>query len=553
MSTSSSPITSGIPTIIARTQNLQPNQILHFSCPKLFDEPTFTTEEKEQFRRFTIEVQRRIAQYGPDLSHLNMFNITQSSDIDTSLTPKDGLFMVALWVILLSELSKVMSLNQLKYPTFDSFRSTYISSTKFFTNEPIEEQHHLWHTANWMFILFKIIPAKKNKGLAMQVVPKMIEGWDVKYVTGSGQTKYTAYRVYIFETEGNTKAAHRGRSRSTSGSTASAMGKGKKRGVSGRPTKARRERSGSGDINFHPSKRRRRRASSISSTGSSTTTRIAAVGHQKKSVSFDMRENEGIESDGRVYVYNFIPGQERDNDEDDEEDFEEDFDEEDDDEEYEEEERVTTTKAKVTVSRTSTRITRKSGSEDAITDGDDQSVVNAEVCKVFTAFAEPILPSVPRGVVRDETTTLMPEVAELMRSESLLNFKVPSKERDISWSEIPVNSTTSTMRRNGSAPMLEFDSLFENASNGYGNFFMGSPVLSHSGISSPHTMLTGNNSNTMMYIGQLPGPSAAPSLGVASTTSSASLASYGGIAAVEPVAAAATTTNQFVTWWSTLQ
>lgn len=38
-----------------------------------------------------------------------------------------------------------------------------------------------------------------------------MEGWQTKYVTGSGQTKATASRVHIFEKEGNITPHHRGR------------------------------------------------------------------------------------------------------------------------------------------------------------------------------------------------------------------------------------------------------------------------------------------------------------------------------------------------------
>lgn len=41
----------------------------------------------------------------------------------------------------------------------------------------------------------------------------MVEGFDAKYVTGSGQTKATANRVHVFEVEGNTKANQRGKIR----------------------------------------------------------------------------------------------------------------------------------------------------------------------------------------------------------------------------------------------------------------------------------------------------------------------------------------------------
>jgi hypothetical protein len=105
-----------------------------------------------------------------------------------------------------------------KYPTVDSFLAAYPG---FFQNESEYEKKYLWLAANWMGILFRMITARKNKGLVLYVVPKLIEGWDAKYVTGSGQTKATANRVHIFETEGNTKANQRGKA------------KGKKRSVEG--------------------------------------------------------------------------------------------------------------------------------------------------------------------------------------------------------------------------------------------------------------------------------------------------------------------------------
>jgi len=61
-----------------------------------------------------------------------------------------------------------------------------------------------------MAILLSMVTPRKSKGLAMAVVPKVIEGMNAKYVTGSGQTKSTADRVHIFETEGGVTASSRG-------------------------------------------------------------------------------------------------------------------------------------------------------------------------------------------------------------------------------------------------------------------------------------------------------------------------------------------------------
>jgi hypothetical protein len=98
----------------------------------------------------------------------------------------------------------------LKYADVDSFLRAYSGK---FDNLDHEEQLRLFNTANWMDVVLRMIPARKNKGLVIQVIPKLVEGWQAKYVTGSGQKKTTADRVHIFETEGNVTAHHRGRMR----------------------------------------------------------------------------------------------------------------------------------------------------------------------------------------------------------------------------------------------------------------------------------------------------------------------------------------------------
>ena len=50
---------------------------------------------------------------------------------------------------------------------------------------------------------------QKNKGLALDVVPKFVEGFTATYITGSGQTRQTADRVKIYEREGNVQPAKR--------------------------------------------------------------------------------------------------------------------------------------------------------------------------------------------------------------------------------------------------------------------------------------------------------------------------------------------------------
>ena len=55
------------------------------------------------------------------------------------------------------------------------------------------------------------MPPKKNKGLAIQVIPKLVEGYSAKYITGSGQTHATADRVHIYEIEGCVRPFLRGK------------------------------------------------------------------------------------------------------------------------------------------------------------------------------------------------------------------------------------------------------------------------------------------------------------------------------------------------------
>lgn len=64
-----------------------------------------------------------------------------------------------------------------------------------------------------MCTFFNYVPAKKNKGLILQVIPKLVEGSSAKYITGSGQTQATKDRVFIYELEGGVQPFHRGRER----------------------------------------------------------------------------------------------------------------------------------------------------------------------------------------------------------------------------------------------------------------------------------------------------------------------------------------------------
>ena len=135
----------------------------------------------------------------------------------------------------------------MKYPSIESFLEAYPG---WFQNDSDYEKRYLWLAANWMNILFRMITARKNKGLVLQVVPKLIEGWDAKYVTGSGQTKATASRVHIFETEGNTKANQRGKAKAKKKPTAASR---EDKDPNAKPKKRKRDPSPNDDESSIPS------------------------------------------------------------------------------------------------------------------------------------------------------------------------------------------------------------------------------------------------------------------------------------------------------------
>jgi hypothetical protein len=177
----------------------------------ILSDPIFTQLDKEWLIKFNDEVHHRIHTSGVNFG-ITMFSLADGIGMDLTTIHKEGPFMFALWVILLAHFKEFIKMEDMKYPTIESFQQAY---SGWFVDEGEIELIKLWNVANWMNILFKMITARKNKGLAMQVVPKLIEGWEVKYVTGSGQTRFTANRVHIFETEGNVKANHRSKFKSS--------------------------------------------------------------------------------------------------------------------------------------------------------------------------------------------------------------------------------------------------------------------------------------------------------------------------------------------------
>ncbi len=71
------------------------------------------------------------------------------------------------------------------------------------------EREKLRLTANWMDLAFHTMTPKNNKTFVLNLIPRIVEGRNVRYVTGSGQTKPTADRVNLFRMEGNCEKVQR--------------------------------------------------------------------------------------------------------------------------------------------------------------------------------------------------------------------------------------------------------------------------------------------------------------------------------------------------------
>lgn len=117
----------------------------------------------------------------------------------------------AIYVWLLHLLRMYLRPEDFKYATqWDgAYREVY---SDMLDSQTEEEQTKLFQTANWMGIFFQLVPAKNNKIMAVNVVPKFLEGWEVKYTTGRGMTRPTKNRYAIIHIESGILRPKRDRS-----------------------------------------------------------------------------------------------------------------------------------------------------------------------------------------------------------------------------------------------------------------------------------------------------------------------------------------------------
>lgn len=132
---------------------------------EILGDPQFTSQERGIFRTFYDCCVNR-AKSGVKGEEYVFDSIANEANINVHLYYKEGVFMQALWVLFLLVLKDNITEEDFKYKTLEEFLASYPGA---FDTLDEKEKNNLWHTANWMVLLFQMIPARKNKGLAIHV------------------------------------------------------------------------------------------------------------------------------------------------------------------------------------------------------------------------------------------------------------------------------------------------------------------------------------------------------------------------------------------------
>jgi hypothetical protein len=141
----------------------------------------------------------------------NPYALANKCNISLAKLSKCSLLCASLWFIYFSHFAVhlLKEGNQLKYDCLESFLEAYDQRFLDPMHYDEKEQQSLYLMAVLSGIFLRFIPPKGSKHLYMKVLPALIEGWDAKYVCGSGQSRATADRVLIYETEGAVKPLRR--------------------------------------------------------------------------------------------------------------------------------------------------------------------------------------------------------------------------------------------------------------------------------------------------------------------------------------------------------
>lgn len=167
----------------------------------------YVLDRTEIINSFMAAAATRAAEKGisPVENDWNLVSVAEEAGVNLFQFTRDTEFLNGIWVAFLSIMREHFKETDYKYTSIAGFLEHYPE----FGQYNIEEQNNLMHSANWMAILFTMIPAAKNKGLVLQVIPLLVEGPYAKYITGSGQTEATSNRVHVYEKEGNIILTHR--------------------------------------------------------------------------------------------------------------------------------------------------------------------------------------------------------------------------------------------------------------------------------------------------------------------------------------------------------
>ena len=120
----------------------------------------------------TAEARANEGGISPTDNNWNLVSVAEEAGLNLFQFSRDADFLNQIWVVFLSAMKDIVQLHEQKYPTLAAFLEEYPQ----FASQKQLEQQHLWASANWMALLFTMIPAAKNKGLVLSVIPQLVEG-----------------------------------------------------------------------------------------------------------------------------------------------------------------------------------------------------------------------------------------------------------------------------------------------------------------------------------------------------------------------------------------
>jgi hypothetical protein len=169
-----------------------------------------TVEDIKNMRAFVEHIEEW-TQYNRICLRVDCFNeILKSFGVydPKALELKEGSILCGLWVVFLRVYRMTLTdEHSFKYTSYEEFSGFYYNS---FDDCDARERKNLYFTAQWIALCCKtMIPARRNKGFYMLVIPKLVEGFHAKYATGTGQSQTTSLRVHLYECEGGVQKARR--------------------------------------------------------------------------------------------------------------------------------------------------------------------------------------------------------------------------------------------------------------------------------------------------------------------------------------------------------